>query len=561
MTTPLLDHPLPGKVFLGSPECGPCTDADAASGRLLKLYLEIDDSVSGVIVKLPGSVKADPSTGRLTALFAEAPQLPFSEFKLHLKEGPAAPLRTPSTCGTYTTTGEMVPWSSPETPTATPADSFQVGSVPGVSGCPTSEAALPDAQSFEAGTVAANAGAFSPFVLKLARADGSQQISRIEATLPEGLLGRLRGIPYCSDAAIAAAATRAGKAEQASPSCPAASQVGTVEVGAGPGPTPYYVGGHAYLAGPYKGAPLSLAIVTPAVAGPFDLGDVVVRAALFVDPLTAQIHAVSDPIPHILAGIPLDLRSIAVDLDRPGFTLNPTSCEPMPLLGAATTTTGATSSLYQRFQVGGCDSLAFKPRLALRLKGGTRRSKKPALTATVTYPKQGNYSNIARAAVGLPHSEFLDQAHIKTICTRVQFAADSCPKAAIYGHAEAWSPLLDRPLKGPVYLRSSSHKLPDLVADLRGQIEITLDGRIDTDPQGGIRTTFEGVPDAPVSKFVLRMAGGRKGLLENSENLCRKPQRALARFTAQNAKLETFKAKIANSCKGAGRKGRNHHGH
>jgi hypothetical protein len=560
VTTPLLDHPLPGKVFLGAPECAPCSDSDAASGRLLKLYLEIDDPQSGVIVKLPGSVKADPTSGQLTAVFEDAPQLPFSDFKLHLKEGPAAPLRTPTTCGTYTTATDLVPWSAPETPSAAPGDSFAVTSVPGASGCPTTEAALPDAQGFEAGTVTAKAGAYSPFVLKVSRADGSQQISQIDATLPEGLLGRLRGIPYCPDAALAAAAGHGGRAEQASPSCPAASQVGTVNVGAGPGPSPYHVQGRAYLAGPYKGAPLSLAIVVPAVAGPFDLGDVVVRTALNVNPVTAQIHAVSDPIPQILAGIPLDLRSVAVDLDRSQFTLNPTSCEPMPLLGAATTTTGAVSSLYQRFQVGGCDKLAFKPKLELRLKGGTKRSKKPALTATVTYPKQGNYANIARAAVGLPHSEFLDQAHIKTICTRVQFAAEDCPKGAIYGHAEAWSPLLDEPLKGPVYLRSSSHKLPDLVADLRGQIEIALDGRIDTDPQGGIRTTFEGVPDAPVSKFVLRMAGGKKGLLENSEDLCHKPQRAVARFTAHNARLETFKAKIANSCKSKGKRGRKHHG-
>jgi hypothetical protein len=296
---------------------------------------------------------------------------------------------------------------------------------------------------------------------------------------------------------------------------------------------------------------LSLAIITPAIAGPFDLGTVVVRTALYVNPVTAQGRAVSDPFPTILHGIPLDLRSVAIELDRPSFTLNPTSCDPMAITGAATSALGSTAALSTPFQVGGCRSLAFKPKLAIKLKGGTRRTKNPALRATLTMPPAG--ANVARASVALPHNEFLDQAHIRTVCTRVQFAAGAgngagCPPGSVYGKARAFTPLLDAPLEGPVYLRSSNHQLPDLVAALHGQIEVELVGKIDSH-KGGIRTTFEGVPDAPVSKFVLQMQGGSKGLLENSTNLCRSVSRATALFDGQNGKVWDFNPVVRNSCR------------
>jgi hypothetical protein len=371
-------------------------------------------------------------------------------------------------------------------------------------------------------------------------------IKGLSATLPPGLTGRLAGIPYCSEGQIAAAEHQSGAAEKAGPSCPSASEVGSVNVGAGPGPDPFYAQGHAYLAGPYKGAPLSMAIVTPAVAGPFDLGTVVVRSALYVDPESAKITVKSDPIPTILAGIPLDIRSVAVNVSRNQFTLNPTNCNPMAIGGTAFGQSSE-AALSSPFQVGACKALGFKPKLSLNLKGATKRGKHPALRAVVTYPK-GAYANIAKAAVTLPHSEFLDQSHIKTICTRVQFAADDCPAASVYGRARAITPLLDKPLEGPVYLRSSSHKLPDLVAALGGQIDVDLAGRIDTGKNGGIRNTFEAVPDAPVSKFVLEMQGGKKGLLVNSENICKQANRATVLLDAQNGKVDDFNPVVNNSC-------------
>jgi hypothetical protein len=401
--------------------------------------------------------------------------------------------------------------------------------------------------------VAPLAGAFTPFVLHLKREDGSQRFAAVDTELPPGLAAKLAGVPYCPNAALAAAAGKNGADEIASPSCPSASQVGSVDVGAGAGSQPLHVSGKAYLAGPYKGAPLSLAIVTPAVAGPYDLGTVVVRTALNVNPETAQVTAKSDPIPAILQGIPLDIRSVALRMDRPDFTLNPTSCEPMSVAGTALSTLGQAAPLSNRFQVGGCGDLGFKPKLSLHLFGRTRRGGDPKLKAVLTMPGS-KQTNIARTTVALPHSEFLDQNHIKTVCTRVQYAAKACPEGSIYGFARAFSPLLDQPLQGPVYLRSSSHQLPDLVASLDGQIHIDLDGRIDS-VNGGIRTTFEAVPDAPVSKFILTMQGGKKGLLQNSTNICVGQHLVTAKFAAHNGMLKTNHPALKPSC---GKRARRH---
>jgi hypothetical protein len=542
-TTPLLPEPIKGQIFLGTPECAPCTSADAEGGRLLRLYLEINDPKTGTILKLPGTVAADASTGRLTASFKENPQLPFEDLKLKFFSGPRAALTSPSTCGTYSTSSSLEPWSAPETPTAVSNSSFDITSGPQGCGPP------PNKPHFEAGTTSTQAGAYSPFVLKLSREDGTQRLKALNVTLPAGLTGKLAGVQECSAAAITAGEGMGGKAEQASPSCPLASELGTVNVGAGSGPDPFYVQGHAYLAGPYKGAPLSMAIITPAVAGPFDLGTVVVRAALYVDPYSAQITVKSDPIPQIRAGIPLDVRSIAVNISRNQFTLNPTNCSPMTL-AASVVADASTAAVSNPFQVGNCSSLGFKPKLAISLKGGTKRNQHPALKAVVTYPQGGAYANIAAAQVSLPHSEFLDQGNLDNVCKQAQLLSATCPKSSIYGHAKAWSPLLEKPLEGPVYLAVGfGYKLPALVADLNGQIRILLKGKVDTDKQEGIRNTFETVPDAPVSRFVLSMKGGKKyGLLVNSENICSKPQKATAAFTAQNGKALTLKPLISNSC-------------
>ncbi len=539
-------RPLHGFLYIAKPFENPF-------GSLLAIYLTIDDRQSGVVAKLAGEVKADPATGRLTTTFEENPQLPIEDVRVHLFPGSRAALRTPPACATYTSAAHLVPWSAPEGAPVDESSSFQISASPGGGPCPAAASNAPNVFSFEAGTISPKAGAFSPFVLKAARADGTQVPSGFEATLPKGLIGRLAGIPYCTEVQIAKARSRShpneGALELADPSCPSASEVGTVDVGAGAGPTPFHTLGRVYMAGPYKDGAVSFVIITPAVAGPFDLGTVVVRSGTYVDPETAQVRAVSDPLPTILEGIPLDVRSIALRLGRPDFTLNPTSCEPMSVLATATSVFNQPAALKSPFQVGGCKSLSYKPALTTRLFGPVRRGGHPRLR-TVFKAKPGE-ANTARIVFALPHSEFIDQAHFRTICTRVQFAADQCPAGSVYGHIRAITPLLDYPLEGPLYLRSSNNELPDVVAALRGPasqpIEIDLDGRVDS-INGGVRTTFAAVPDAPVTKAIVSLQGGKKGLFQNSTNICRGTHRASVQLRGQNGKAHQVKPLLKAQC-------------
>jgi hypothetical protein len=411
------------------------------------------------------------------------------------------------------------------------------------------------------------AGAYSPFFIEITRTDSEQELTHFSIKLPPGLVGKLAGIPFCSESAIAAAKARSGahggEEELAAPSCPAASQIGSTWAGAGVGNSLVYVPGKVYLAGPYHGSALSVVSVTAAKAGPFDLGTVVVREALKINPETAEVFidaAGSDPIPHIINGIPVRLRDLRISVDRPQFVLNPTDCR---ATSTASTVLGSgldfgseaddrPITVTSPFEVADCASLGFKPKLALSLKGGTGRGATPALKAVLT-ARKGD-ANIGAAQVTLPHSEFLEQGHIKTICTRVQFnqgpfPGAECPPASVYGYARAITPLLDEPLQGPVYLRSSNHPLPDLVAALHsGKIDINLVGRIDSVKGGRIRNTFESVPDAPVTKFTLTMQGGKKGLLVNSTNLCKGPHRAISHFSGQNGKVYNTHPTLAVNC-------------
>lgn len=550
--TPLLDHPLPGSVYAATPYDNPFDS-------LLAIYIVLDDPASGTLVKLSGHVVADPQSGQLVTTFSDNPQLTFTDFKLDFFGGAYAALRTPAACGSYATTSVITPWSAPESgPPATPSDGWSIDQSPG-GGCPASEASLPQSASFEAGSASPIAGAYTPFVLHLSRADGTQRFSAANLSPPPGLLAKLAGTTECSDAALAQAATKSGKAEQASPSCPASSRIGSVEVAVGAGPGPYHAQGAAYLTGPYGGAPLGLAIVTPATAGPYDLGTVVVRTAIHVDPVTTKITAVSDPIPQILQGIPLDIRSAQVSLDRPDFTLNGTSCDPSSVGGTLFGAFSSSQPLFARFQLGECGRLGFKPRLSIHLKGKSKRGGFPALRATYT-PRAGD-ANLKDLVLRFPRSEFIEQGHFGTVCTRVQFASGAgngagCPAGSIYGQITAITPLLDQPLEGPVYLRSSSHNLPDVVFALNGKIDAEVAVRIDS-VNGGLRASLEGAPDVPVSKVILDMQGGKKGLFVNSRDICAKTYRATLQATAQSAATYEAKPALRPQCKGKHkRKGR-----
>ncbi len=314
-----------------------------------------------------------------------------------------------------------------------------------------------------------------------------------------------------------------------------------------------YLEGKVYLAGPYKGAPLSLAVITPAVSGPYDLGNVVVRAALHVDPVDAHVTAVSDPLPRILEGIPLRLRTVRIDLNRPGFTLNPTSCEPFSVNGSIFGEEGTGAVVAPHFQVANCENLSFEPKLSMKLTGGVKRRGHPAIHAKLTATP--GEANVQKVSVTLPSGELLDNSHIGTVCTRADFANHACPADSLVGQAMVYTPLLDQPLTGSAYLRTSQHQLPDLALDLHGQVDFEAAARIDS-VKGRLRANFENIPDVPFSRIVLNLQGGSKGLLQNTETLCSGVKRATTRMTAHSGALLETKTKLEAACASSSKKKR-----
>jgi hypothetical protein len=503
IVSPALAQPLQGVLYQRTP----------IPGRQFGLWLVTDDL--GLHVKLPGDIEPDPDTGQLTVVFSDLPQVPVEEISLNIWGGPRAPLQNPASCGTYATSYTFTPHSND--PAVAGQSQMTIDQ-----GC--NQFFSP---RLHAGVTKPIAGKFSPLIVDLSQGEEEQPLRGFELKLPDGELAKLKGVPLCPEEQTAAG------------DCPEASKIGHLTAAAGPGPSPLWIPqpGKAptavYLAGPYQGVPFSILTVVPAQAGPFDLGKVVVRSGLELDPESAQAVVKADPLPQFFEGVGLTYRRLHVVIDRPHFALNPTDCSQMKVAAEAHSTLGATSTPTSRFQLGGCKRLGFKPTISLKLKGGTERSNYPSLTATVK-ARRGD-ANIGKVSVALPHSEFLAQEHIATICTRKRFAADNCPKGSVYGMAKAWTPLLAKPLEGPVYLRSSDNPLPDLVAALDGELEVNLIGRIDSKNQG-IRTNFDSVPDAPITKFVLRMRGGKKSLLVNSTDVCRVSHRALVAMRAQNGR-------------------------
>ncbi|MFL5897012.1 MAG: hypothetical protein ACJ76D_00890 [Solirubrobacterales bacterium] len=557
--SPPLAETLKGNVYLGTQN-----SRNPESGEEFRILLEAKSEHEGIDARLIGMVKANAKTGQLTAVLNDKligqfagelpeglPQVPFESIRVHFSD--SRQVLTSSPICTTEGTSHFEPW-------ARPGENKPVNSTvtltkdPSGGDCPKTMAERKFTPTYKANTSSTKAGSYSPFHVLITRKDGEQELKVVDVTLPKGLTGNLSGIPYCPEDVIAAAAGKSGLEEIGKPSCPDSSFLGSAETISGTGNSPLKLGGNVYLAGPYKGAPLSLVTTTPAVAGPFDLGVVVVRVALNVNPETAQINAVSDAIPDVFGGVKLDLRSIDINISREKFMLNPTNCAAQATTGAirgggADPTNPALFSSYainDPFQATACNKLGFKPKLKVKLFGPTKRAKNPRLKAVLTAKK--GQANVVRTALTMPHSLFLDQSHIGTVCTRPQLAEHKCPKASVYGKGFAKSPLLSKPLKGKVFLVSSNHKLPDLLVDLRGQVEIYLRGVISS-KHGGLKTVFNNVPDVAVSKFVLNMKGGRKSLLVNSTNTCAKTQRAVLNIKGQNGKKvrnNKFKLKIAS---------------
>jgi hypothetical protein len=554
--TPLFDERLEGAIYLAQPD-DPATRAAGAENpfdSLLAIYLLAKAPSRGVGIKVAGEIVPDPRTGRLSASFEGLPQLPYTELEVNLRSGQRAPLISPPACGHHLTRTDLVPWGGPVSIKRIDTDSEIKAGIGGGS-CPAGTP--PFSPGAVAGGLNSNVGSYTPYFIHLSRKDTEQEITSYSVVLPKGITGKLAGIPYCPEAAIAAARSRMGAAESAAPSCPASSQVGRTLSGYGVGPALTYAPGRIYLAGPYHGSPLSLVTINSATVGPFDLGTIVIRSAFDIDPITAQLRIdsrASDPIPHILSGVPLHLREIRIYVDRPEFTRNPTSCEPSQL---ESTLSGAgvrfddpsddsSAGPTVRFQLLNCLTLGFRPKLGLRLRGGLRRGDYPSLRAT--FAARAREANLRRIAVTTPHALFLAQNHIRTVCTREQFAAERCPRGSVYGRAVAHTPLFDGPLSGPVYLRSSDHKLPDLVASLRfEEVKIVLSGRIGP-AKHGIRVFFDELPDAPIERFTMTLLGGRRGLLVNSANICATSPRASVKALGQNNLGRVFSSELRGQC-------------
>ncbi len=521
--TPLVNHPLLGGVFVAAQDANPFKS-------LLALYVAVYDPATGVVIKLAGKVSLDPVTGRLTTTFDENPQLPFNDFKLDFFGGSRAALTTPFTCGSYAASSVLTPWSAPEGKDAEPSSLPFGVTGPGGGACVDSEAQAPNAPGFEAGTASPVAGSYSPFVLKLKREDASQRFSGLNVMLPPGLIGKIAGIEQCPQANIEAAQGRGhegeGALELANPSCPAGSEVGVVHVGTGSG-APLYVAGHAYFAGPYEGAPFSLVIVTPALAGPFDFGSVVVRAALNINPSTAQVTVKSDPFPKILDGVPLDIRDVDVDMNRSQFTLNPTSCAAMAVTGEESSTAGQTAVLSDGFQAGGCATLPFKPGFTVSTSAKATRADGTSVTFKITYPASalGKEAWLSAAKFEFPKQLPARLSTIQKSCPAATFDANpaSCGVGSKIGTAVVRTQLLGVPLVGPVYFVSNGNqKFPEAVIVLQGD-GVTVDLRSETfinEKTGVTSATLPAIPGVPFEEAAVTLPSGPYSEFTANANLC-----------------------------------------
>ncbi len=506
--TPLLPHRLEGAAYLAQQNANPF-------GSLIAMYIVVKDPYSGVIVKLAGEVKPDPVTGQLVSTFDNTPQLPFENLRLNFFGGSRAPLGTPALCGSYTTTASIVPWSGNASVDSN--STFEITSGPNHTPCANP---LPFDPELTTGSLNIQAGAFTPFTMTMSREDGNQNLDAIQLKMPPGLLGTLSSVKLC------------GEAESNAGTCGPESLIGETTVSVGLGGNPYTVkGGKVYITGPYKGAPYGLSIVNPAKAGPFDLGQVVVRAKIEVNPENAAITITSDAtgpyaIPQIIDGIPLEIKHVNVSINRPDFTFNPTNCSPQEIGGSLTSSQGAVSTLHVPFQVTNCAVLKFKPIFSVSTSGKTSRANGASLSVKLTYPEApfGTQANIGKVKVDLPKQLPSRLTTLQKACPAATFAANpaACPADSRIGSATATTPVLPVHLEGPAYFVShGGQKFPELIIALSGEgVTVYLHGETFISPQGITSSTFRTIPDVPIGVFELHLPQGPDSALAANGNLC-----------------------------------------
>ncbi len=552
--TPVLAEKLTGNIYIATP-------FDNKFGSLLALYVVVKDPFRGIVVRLQGHIEPNPVTGQLVTKFDGSPQVPFSKFTLKLRQGAASPLISPAACGTYTTEAELSPWSAPLEARHL-LSSFQIENGIGGGPCPTG-GIPPFNPGIVAGTLNNSAGAYSPMDIRITRNDGEQEITRFTSILPAGLTAKLTGVPFCPDADIEAAKHVSGAQEEAEPSCPAASEIGHSLVGAGVGSVLAYTPGKVYMAGPYNGAPFSIVAITSAKVGPFDLGTVVVREALVINPETAVVTVdakASDPIPHIIDGIVIHVRDIRVYIDRPNFMINPTNCDPESF--AATVGGGGAepanpadqqfATVTNSFQMANCQNLQFKPQFKVSSAGKTNKANGASLSVHLAYPNapQGTQTNIKLVKVELPKRLPSRLTTLRKACLAATFEANpaSCPADSAVGHATATTPILPVPLTGPAYFVSyGGAKFPELVMVLQGYgVTLELHGETFINEKTGITSsTFHTVPDDPIGSFELTLPQGPYSALAANGNLCKGALAMPTEFLAQNGDLIRQSTKIA----------------
>jgi hypothetical protein len=553
--TPILFKPLKGNVYVL-----------ASNPPHLKLLAAL--SGEGVDVKLILNVELNEQTGQITTRLGEnaqteaeypelkghleVPQAPVSDFKISLSGGAQAALDTPTTCrnetaaypGSYTTTSDFTPWSTPAVGDVFPTSSFQITSGPGGGACPSST--LPFGPSLTAGSTTDQAGGFTSFSLLLQSGDGQQRIEKLQFKAPQGLSGMLSAVPLC------------GEPQAQAGTCSAASQIGHASVAAGPGPYPLTIPqpgnpeSPIYLTGPYQGAPFGLTIVTHVLAGPFNLGNVITRARIEVDPHTAQITVTTDPLPQVIDGVPTDLRLVDSVIDRPGFMFNPTNCNPSSFSGTATGTPppgvggpGSTAAIASHFQVGSCQSLKFAPSFKVSTSGKTSRSKGASLDAKVIYPavplaanQAAGEANIQSVKVDLPKQLPSRLTTLQKACTAAQFESNpaGCPSASVIGHATAITQVLPVPLVGPaIFVSHGGEAFPSLIIVLQGYgVTVDLVASTFISKSGITSSTFKTLPDVPFKSFDLNLPEGKYSALAANGNLCTSKLKMPTAFVGQN---------------------------
>lgn len=526
VTTPLLERPLTGTLFVAAKEDP--TPASTGAGNPddtgFLLYLVLRDPERGVLLNLPIRIAADPASGQLTADVTQIPDLPLSHLSLRFNSGPRAPLTTPPGCGSHAISYSLTPSSGG--PPVAGQETFST-----TSGCDTAFA-----PQLSVGTTSTAAGSAPALIVELGNDAGAPNLSGLHLALPPGLAADLSAAATCPEDAVAADA------------CPPSSRLGFARIAIGAGPEPLWVPGgvgpdsNVYLAGPYRGAPFSLVVSVPAVAGPFDLGIVVLRAPVRIDPVTGRLSIDLAELPQIRDGVPFHYRTIRLVLDRPGFVRNPTSCDRTRAELTATAANGVTAGATSPFQAAGCGALGFRPRLALRFSGHPGRNGHPRIDLEVR-PRGGD-ANLRAATFDLPPGELLDTRRLGALCPR-NLPAESCPVASHLGLVNISSPLLPEPLSGPVILHAPSGSYPDFAVEVSGDgLHLRIHGRVGSAPGGRLRIRLEGLPDIALSKASISLAGGRRGIVVNSAPLCAHPRRAAALLVGQNGKEHRLRPKL-----------------